>query len=473
MVLDLDGREFKTQSGASYYYLTDFNIVLSKEALDKFPERLNRFKRLPGFIKGTDYHDIFNDYSPEDVRLEILKNGLFELAIEVTSMCNFRCKYCVYSGIYRNQRNHDNINMEETVAFKAIDSYLLLLKQGKVYNSDRTPVVSFYGGEPLINFELIRKCVEYIKSKYDGHVQYSITTNGSLLTDQTIDFLVAEGFSVVLSIDGYKENHDRNRRDMFDNPTFDKVIKNAKKLFQKQGAPVFVNIVFDYDTDFTRLDKFFRENNFLICLSVNSVNPYNTTYFDKYTREDYDKFDMQIKSLSNNFKKAVIRNEINSLSFLSRVFGDICTSSFTRQCDLSTKNTKMIKRTGSCVPGNKIFVDYKGNFYICEKVSRNLKIGDVQTGLDFEKCANIVNRFNEVTRRQCQQCVIRNNCKRCYTSMKIDDKEISIFTEDCKKQISDFFSNLSFAYTIFELNSKWIGRYFNDYYDSIGEMMRG
>ena len=462
MDLEFDGREFQTQSGASYYYLTDLNIVLSKEALDKFPERLNRLKRLPGFSKGAEYHDNHSDYSPEDVRIEILKN-----------ICNFRCKYCVYSGIYENQRSHENTNMEEVVAFKAIDRYLSLLEEGQSYNSDRTPVVSFYGGEPLVNFQLIRKCVEYIKRKYDGFVQYSITTNGSLLTDQIIDFLVTENFSVVLSIDGYKENHDRNRRDKFDNPTFDKVIANAKKLFQKQGTPVFVNVVFDYDTDFAYLDKFFREHDFLICLSVNSVSPYSTTYFDKYTKEDYDRFNTKIDSLSNDFKDSVIRNEINPLAFLSRIFGDICTAAFTRQCDLSTKNTKMIKNTGSCVPGNKIFVDYQGDFYICEKVSRSLKIGDIQTGLDFAKCANIVNRLNGATRKQCQRCVIRNNCKRCYTSVKMDDNTLSISSEDCKKQISDFFSDLSFAYTVFEMNPKWIGSYFSDYYASIGKMMRG
>lgn len=469
--MKLNGREFTTKSGAEYVYLSDMNIVLSKNAIEAYPQRRELLSQIPGYKKTNEYYDCYREYTPEEIKLEIMKNGLCELAIEVTSACNFRCEYCVYSGKYENQRPHDYQNMDVTTVFKAIDKYYELIEEGIEYNSDRTPVISYYGGEPLVKFDLIKKCTEYAKEKFDNNILFTITTNGSLMNDDVIDFFVNEKFNVVVSIDGYKENHNRNRKDVKGNATFDSVIENARKLFLKQGTPVFTSVVFDYDTDFVLMEKFFRDNDFLVCLSINSVNPYSTTYFDKYTVDSYDRFKAKLDILMKEFELSVVDNEANPLAFMSRTFGDICTSSFMRQCDISKKNNKIIKHTGACVPGNKIFVDVNGNFYICEKVGRSIVIGNVEEGINYEKCAQVVNRYNNLVVHKCRNCVIRNNCKRCYVSIDMDENKINIPAESCKKQIEDYFADLSFAYSIFESNPKWIGRYFSEYYDAINDMM--
>ncbi len=92
---------------------------------------------------------------------ELLESNLRMLILQVTQGCNLRCSYCVYGGNY-SQRQHSNLNMDKITAFKAIDFF--------VEHSRNTPVltIGFYGGEPLLEFNLIKECVEYAKKKSNG-----------------------------------------------------------------------------------------------------------------------------------------------------------------------------------------------------------------------------------------------------------------------------------------------------------------
>lgn len=467
----IDGFEFATYSGNNYYFFAQNNVVLSKETVEKYPERYKMFKNITGFSKGDSFYENCPNYSKEEIKLELLKNGFLELALEVTSKCNFRCKYCVYSGAYNNQREHGTHNMDLETAKKAIEKYALYFNKGRYLNPDRKPVISFYGGEPLINFLLIKKCVEYAKSIFEENIQFTITTNGSLLTEEIIDFLVSNNFNVVVSLDGHPENNDRNRKNANGIGTFQKVFSNINRLYKKQGFPVFISTVFDYKTDFIKMNEFFKNNSQIVSLAVNSVNTYNTDYFCKFTDADYEKFYKKLNRLKAEFLSGVKRNKTNSLSFISRVFGDICTSSFMRQFNFSQGNDKIIKHTGACIPGTKIFVDYEGVFYICEKVGRDYAIGDVNKGIDYRRCSDLVNNYNQYIVSKCRHCIIRNACKRCYVSVDMLGGNISIAEQTCKKQIENFIADLKFAYSVFEINPKWIGTYFNEYYDSIQEML--
>ncbi len=94
---------------------------------------------------------------PETEGLEyILENNLNTMALQLTQNCNLRCKYCVYSGNYEN-RKHSSLKMNKEIAYRAIDFFVR-------HSSDSEKLhLGFYGGEPLLEFELIKGCVEYIK----------------------------------------------------------------------------------------------------------------------------------------------------------------------------------------------------------------------------------------------------------------------------------------------------------------------
>lgn len=99
----------------------------------------------------------------------------------------------------------------------------------------RTPGICFYGGEPFLNFPLIKEVVEYVK-QIDNETIFYITTNGTLLNSEIIDFLTENNILITFSLDGFKENHDRNRVYENGRPTFDTIINNINKLQNRKKS---------------------------------------------------------------------------------------------------------------------------------------------------------------------------------------------------------------------------------------------
>ena len=163
---------------------------------------------------------------------QYLENRMRQLTLQVTQQCNLRCKYCAYSGIYKNNRTHNSRRMNWDTAKKAIDFFF---KRNKSLSDI---VVGFYGGEPLLEFELMKKCVEYAKSKNEGkRIKFNITTNGTLLSDEVVDFLVKENFSVSISLYGNAETHDINRKFSNGEGSFSLILKNIERI--KERYPEF------------------------------------------------------------------------------------------------------------------------------------------------------------------------------------------------------------------------------------------
>ena len=107
----------------------------------------------------------------------------------------------------QKKRNHSSKKMEWETARKSID--LFLENSSEIDNVG----IGFYGGEPFMNFPLIRQAVEYADKLFVGkNVEYSLTTNGTLMTDEIISYLNDHDFRVMFSIDGPESIHDINRR---------------------------------------------------------------------------------------------------------------------------------------------------------------------------------------------------------------------------------------------------------------------
>ncbi|KUH33046.1 hypothetical protein APY94_07185 [Thermococcus celericrescens] len=163
--------------------------------------------------------------------LGLMRSKISSLSLNVMEDCNFACVYCYGDG---GTYHTPNTRMSPEVGKKAID---LLMREGK-----KVVNVQFFGGEPLLNFPLIRELVHYAKERAKEHdkvVTFSITTNGYLITDKVIDFFLENNFTVTLSFDGPKDiqNHNRPLRGGY--PTFDVVARNAKKMLER-GVKVSV-----------------------------------------------------------------------------------------------------------------------------------------------------------------------------------------------------------------------------------------
>ncbi len=152
------------------------------------------------------------------------------LCLHIAHTCNLNCSYCFASqGKYHGER----AVMSYEVGKRALD--FLIENSGSRKNLE----VDFFGGEPLMNFEVVKQLVAYARSveKEKGkNFRFTLTTNGLLIDDDVIDFANRECSNVVLSLDGRKEIHDRFRVDYAGNGSFDKIVPKFKKLVDSRGG---------------------------------------------------------------------------------------------------------------------------------------------------------------------------------------------------------------------------------------------
>ena len=152
------------------------------------------------------------------------------LCLHIAHTCNLNCEYCFASqGKYHGER----AVMSFEVGKRALD--FLVENSG----SRRNLEVDFFGGEPLMNFEVVKDLVAYARSiekEKNKNFRFTLTTNGLLIDDDVIDFANRECSNVVLSLDGRKEIHDRYRVDYAGNGSWERIVPKFQKLVKARGG---------------------------------------------------------------------------------------------------------------------------------------------------------------------------------------------------------------------------------------------
>jgi uncharacterized protein len=180
------------------------------------------------------------------------------LCLNVAHDCNLRCTYCFAdTGEFMGKREL----MSEETGRKALE-FLMEHSAGRKHLE-----VDFFGGEPLMNFDVVKKLVAYgreLEKKYGKVIRFTITTNCLLLNDEVIDFLNREMHNIVLSLDGRPEVHDRLRKTVSGGPSSALVLENAKKLAKARGdAQYYIRGTFTrHNLDFAKDVAFLREQGF-------------------------------------------------------------------------------------------------------------------------------------------------------------------------------------------------------------------
>lgn len=152
------------------------------------------------------------------------------LCLHVAHTCNLNCSYCFAS---QGKYHGDRAIMSYEVGKQALD--FLVANSGTRRNLE----VDFFGGEPLMNWQVVKDLVKYARSieKEAGkNFRFTLTTNGVLIDDDVIDFANKEMSNVVLSLDGRKEVHDRFRVDYAGNGSFEKIVPKFQKLVEARGG---------------------------------------------------------------------------------------------------------------------------------------------------------------------------------------------------------------------------------------------
>lgn len=229
----------------------DVLSLMDEENVDRYGEA--EFSRIADVILKNDYKeevtkedlkDVFSDLQEleENGTLftkDVYKEGVIDfkkrqtvvkaLCLHIAHDCNLACRYCFAGeGEYQGDRSL----MSYEVGKKALD--FLVANSG----SRRNLEVDFFGGEPLLNFDVVKKLVAYgreIEKEKDKHFRFTLTTNGVLLNDDIIEFANQEMDNIVLSIDGRKEVHNHMRPFKNGTGSYDFIIDKFKKVAESRN----------------------------------------------------------------------------------------------------------------------------------------------------------------------------------------------------------------------------------------------
>lgn len=423
-----------------YQYLYNMLYDLDNFTVNDFLNNKVEKLREKGYLSKNRVKEI--KHPATDMLPLYLSRNLNQLIIQLTHNCNLRCSYCPYTSNDGTYRLHQN----RAINFETIKKAVAYLRDRSIDNKEN--VISFYGGEPLLEFELIKRTVEFCKEELLGKlVKYNLTTNATLITDEMLKFFDEENFGVVISLDGPKKNNDKNRKfAAVKDSVFDKVLENIEKIernYKNLFKRISINMVIDPTQDFKDYKSLFEEYPILrnITLSAGLVE-------DDYKAEKYEAKKEFLDDFLYSEFLVYLDNfceiEISGLLFLKNIFSQKHSEYFkglTRQATLGDINCP----SGPCIPGKMRFmVDVNGVYHPCEKISEKIDrnvLGTVEVGFNLERAKNMIN----ITKNNidiCKNCFAFRYCKTCLKFCESKNEEKNIIKDNCKSIRDNFHSQL-------------------------------
>ena len=242
IVLDVASGAVHAVDDVAYDVIADFESKSRDEIIDSLAEKyadtegvgredIAECYRQVEMLKESGQLFSADGFEPMAGKLKEKTSGVVKaLCLHIAHTCNLNCSYCFASqGKYHGER----ALMSFEVGRRALD--FLVENSGKRRNLE----VDFFGGEPLMNFDVVKQLVAYarsIEAERGKNFRFTLTTNGVLIDDDVIDFANRECVNVVLSLDGRREIHDRFRVDYSGRGSFDKIVPKFQRLVEKRGG---------------------------------------------------------------------------------------------------------------------------------------------------------------------------------------------------------------------------------------------
>lgn len=331
-------------------------------------------------------------FSPEGEHKPAVYSGIIKsMCLNVSHLCNLRCEYCFADG---GTYNGAAENMSFDVALKAID--MIVSKSANRHNLE----VDFFGGEPLLNFDVVKKTVEYARSIEKAHnknFRFTITTNAMLLNDEIIDFFNKEMYNVVVSIDGRRSVHDCVRKTASGKGSFDTAIKNALRFKQLRKGQYYIR------GTYTALNKDFSND----VLFLNDLG--------------FDQLSIEPVVLPENHRLAIKKEDIEQLkaeydklaeAYVERRKGEKWFNFFHFMLDIYNGPCES-KRLVGCGAGNDyVAVAPNGNIYPCHQFDgeKDYVIGNVLDGSFNTEIPKFFAENNLLKKDKCRNCWAKYYC---------------------------------------------------------------
>ena len=440
---------FVSKNGNRYAYIEDgrsFHYLPPEEDDEKREKKWN-FWRETHQMEETETQ--FTPTYPVQTLKESLAN-LRQLLIEVTDGCNLACKYCGYGELYGNYDARKN-KKQTFDNVKALIDYLYQFWNSELNIShDNRISIGFYGGEPLMNFELIQEIIRYVEQLDLSSTKfiYNMTTNAVLL-DRYMDYLAEKEFHLLLSLDGNKYN-DSYRVTKNGKPSFDIVVSNILKL--KEAHPEFFeknvsfNAVLHNRNSVKEATAFIWETFGKIPrigeLTTNGIAEDKITEFQAMFMNKFESYEQagDYEPLHQKLSLSPINLQLNSF------IDAFSTNTFHTYLELFQRTRpRLYIPTGTCSPFNrKIFLTVNGKILPCEKIGHQATLGYVRNGqveIDFEKIVQFYEEKYKHLIPMCTECVQAENCGQCVFIMKEKDgKPVCPMFRPKKKLIHRYFA---------------------------------
>ncbi len=413
----------------------------------------------------TSSQQMFVDkYNGSDLEFNIA--NINQIIFETTQSCNLNCKYCGFGNLYNKNTERNNTKMQFAIAKTFIDYIIDKLNSNNNSSYQKPLCLSFYGGEPLLNFDLIKEIVEYISKKklHSNFITYSLTTNATFLF-KYIDFLHDNNFSILVSLDGNREN-DSYRTFYNHKPSFDLVMNNLQRVrdkYPKYFSKIRYNSVLHNKNSVDEIHTFFQ-NHFSVLPQISELNCSNLN--DELTAE----FNSKFKSMLQDTRQSQNYTTLNKDFFIGlpevRSIADLLFSNssivYKDYSELVNGKNKHIP-TATCSPfSRRLFLTVEGNILPCEKVSHNFVLGKVTArGVDinFKNVAQMYNNYlQSIHKRQCYNCYKNTTCNQCIFMMKESNGMFSCYAHNNNtQQVKDLSKRLSY----FETNREYFDEIIN------------
>lgn len=314
------------------------------------------------------------------------------MCLHIAHDCNLACKYC-FAG--EGEYCGDRSLMSFEVGKQAFD--FLIANSGTRKNLE----VDFFGGEPLMNFEVVKQLVAYAREQekiHNKNFRFTLTTNGVLLDEEVMDFANKEMYNVVLSLDGRKETNDRMRVSRNGKGSYDLILPKFKEMVKRRGDKEYYirGTYTHYNTDFTKDILHMADLGFTKLAMEPVVASPDAPYALK--EEDLPVLFDQYEKLAAE----MVRREKNGKGF----------TFFHYMIDLEG-GPCIAKRIAGCGVGTEyVAVTPWGDLYPCHQFvgDENYLLGNVFDGITNEEVRSRFKMCNIYTRPQCNDCFARLYC---------------------------------------------------------------
>ena len=321
----------------------------------------------------------------------IIKNvPITHIDLDMTNNCILECDYC-----FRGKKNKQSLSWE--VGIKAIDFLIQHSQNAKFL------VISLFGGEPLLEFKLIKKLVPYAKQKaayYGKKIHFSATTNCVLVNDEIIQFFRRYGMSFLTSIDGDAKSHDKHRHFSDGTGSLAIIVPKIKKILEYQPN-TSARATVSNDT----VHRLFKDVFFLVDIGYSILAMQPVIEVD-WTEEQFECLRRELRKISNFYIERFRIGKPLDIKHIEDSLRGIVNPSRQRNPCAAGRSSVLVKTDGTIYPCHRF------GGAIDAYSDKRWKLGSIFDGIDYEKRGPLLN-FDSISQAKadCENCLAVHTCR--------------------------------------------------------------